>query len=645
MTRFSCVALGVFAFLISALAVTDAFYIPGVQPRYYAEGDEVHFWVNSLRSLQVLFPKEYYTLPFCRPSEIITKDESIGEIIWGDRIQNSLYVTNMKKNTNCTVLPNCDAVANTKTILSNIDDLEGSIEKGYRGFMNIDNLPVFGEVPPDLLAHCASVPKDMRHTFYRGYWIGTPSACTGKTLINNHLEFVIKYNHAPHDPNKFMVVGLKATPYSIKHSDDGLSCNADMSATGSALDYLTTDDVRGGAVVHWSYGVKWEKSDVIWATRWDEYLHSSVADSSPAFHWLYVCSSLVVVLMCAASVATILMRTLHKDFSRYNSPVLEDGEEESGWKLVHADVFRPPDRAPLLAALTGNGYQVLGMSAGTMLFALLGFLSPARRGALLSAVIFLFVFMSVVSGYVCGFLLKYFGRCEWKHIFFCGCAFPGAIVGVYTFANIINYSHGSSGTIPFSLLFILLSLWILISVPLTVLGASFSFRQESLANPVAVGRLAREIPPQTYMNRTLFLLVVPPIFPLCTIILELNFVLQALWSGQVYYVFGFLALVSFIWVIITALVTVFHLYYVLCRENHQWWWPAFFIPGGFGVPLFVYSIFFYMTQLAIHTFASSLLYFLYMGLISYAYGLAAGAVGLTSGIMFVRKIYGSIKVD
>ena len=38
---------------------------------------------------------------------------------------------------------------------------------------------------------------------------------------------------------------------------------------------------------------------------------------------------------------------------------LEEAQEESGWKLVHGDVFRPPSSHPmLLAVLAGSGVQV-----------------------------------------------------------------------------------------------------------------------------------------------------------------------------------------------------------------------------------------------------------------------------------------------
>ncbi len=59
---------------------------------------------------------------------------------------------------------------------------------------------------------------------------------------------------------------------------------------------------------------------------------------------------------------------------------LEDAQEESGWKLVHGDVFRPPSFSPmLLSIMCGTGMQVLAMTLSTITFALMGFLSPANR--------------------------------------------------------------------------------------------------------------------------------------------------------------------------------------------------------------------------------------------------------------------------
>lgn len=60
---------------------------------------------------------------------------------------------------------------------------------------------------------------------------------------------------------------------------------------------------------------------------------------------------------------------------------------------VHGDVFRPPGHSSLLASFVGTGVQLFGMALVTMIFALLGFLSPANRGGLMTAMLMMFVFM------------------------------------------------------------------------------------------------------------------------------------------------------------------------------------------------------------------------------------------------------------
>lgn len=94
-----------------------------------------------------------------------------------------------------------------------------------------------------------------------------------------------------------------------------------------------------------------------------------------------------VVIFLSGVVATIMTRTLYKDLQRYNEvsqltdeEQQERFEEETGWKLVHGDVFRPPARSSLFAVLVGTGAQIVAMTVVLLIFACLGFLSPANRG-------------------------------------------------------------------------------------------------------------------------------------------------------------------------------------------------------------------------------------------------------------------------
>lgn len=63
----------------------------------------------------------------------------------------------------------------------------------------------------------------------------------------------------------------------------------------------------------------------------------------------------------------IMVRTLRRDIARYNSDEgIEEALEESGWKLVHGDIFRPPRNSRLFAAIIGSGVQIFLMTLVTI---------------------------------------------------------------------------------------------------------------------------------------------------------------------------------------------------------------------------------------------------------------------------------------
>lgn len=62
-------------------------------------------------------------------------------------------------------------------------------------------------------------------------------------------------------------------------------------------------------------------------------------------------------------------------------------------------VFRPPPYVAFFSGLVGSGVQLLGCSMVTLFFALLGMLSPASRGALMTVSIVVWLCMGLVSGY------------------------------------------------------------------------------------------------------------------------------------------------------------------------------------------------------------------------------------------------------
>jgi transmembrane 9 superfamily member 2/4 len=634
-----------------------AFYVPGAKETSYKKGEAVPFNVNSLRSSSETFPISYHTMPFCQPKKLVAKAESIGEIIWGDRQYNSVYSAEMLKTVACMEVPDCNGIENTKLIREH-RKLEKMINNFYRVYMNVDNLPAFtnSSNPEALMTKCQEkLHKDESFVKQRGYPLGISKKCQKDgavgALLNNHLDFKIHYNFDSRSGSNsatpsYIVVGLEVEAFSIAWPSAG-TCTATSSIKEEASKHgpLSLSALKDeNKVVYWTYSYDWVKSDLKWATRWDWYL-SSAAAGEPANHIMSIMLSLVVVLFVGSSVFCLLLRALHKDFNRYNSEDPEDLQEETGWKLIHADVFRPPFHANWLAIFVANGCQTICTVAIVLIVAMLGFLSPSRRGALVSAMLFTAVFTSIIGGYVCGVLLQYLNCREWKHIFLCSLTLPGGLLIVYLFVSIINAAHGATTAVPFLTLITIVGLVVTVSLPLTLLGGSIAFRQQPITNPTRVGRLAREIPEQSLLNKPIFMFTFFPCVPLIVIIIEVYYIMQDIWAGQIYYSFGFLSLTALIWAMACALVTISCLYYVLCYENHRWWWVAYIVPGGAGLHMFALCLCFFVSQLNVVSFASSVLFFTYMGMLSYLYGLAAGAIGVITSIVFVRKIYSSIKID
>lgn len=54
------------------IVAADAFYLPGVAPREYGDGERVEIKVLKLSSPKTQLPYDYYSLPFCKPDEVST---------------------------------------------------------------------------------------------------------------------------------------------------------------------------------------------------------------------------------------------------------------------------------------------------------------------------------------------------------------------------------------------------------------------------------------------------------------------------------------------------------------------------------------------------------------------------------------------
>lgn len=214
---------------------------------------------------------------------------------------------------------------------------------------------------------------------------------------------------------------------------------------------------------------------------------------------------------------------------------LEEAQEESGWKLVHGDVFRAPETSPMLfSVLAGTGVQIFAMTIVAMVFAILGFLSPANRGGLLTAILLLFVFMGSFAGYYAARLYKLFGGKEWKkNTILTATLFPAVCAFVFVILDSLLYYEGASTAVPFGTLCALILLWFGISLPLVLVGSYFGFKKEVFEVPVRTNQIARHVPEQMWYTHPLFAIALGGILPFGAVCIELFFIMSALWLHQV----------------------------------------------------------------------------------------------------------------
>ncbi|KAL1497066.1 hypothetical protein ABEB36_008090 [Hypothenemus hampei] len=643
--------------LINALS-TECFYLPGLAPVNYCKREdeqatcksEVKLYVNRLNTEESVIPYEYSHFDFCVPHDDSKSPvENLGQVVFGERIRPSPYKIQFMKNESCTV------VCTKKYSDKNADDhlrlatLRRGISLNYKHHWIVDNMPV---------TTCFDT-KDNRIYCTTGFQMGCytrnrRSTCVPQIeeqdglYIYNHVDLTITYHSGMKEEwgNKFggnagRIISVKVVPRSIDHKAG--TCNLQNTEPLR----LTKDRLSDSKSLEitYTYSVTFIQNNLVkWSSRWDYILESMPYTN---IQWFSILNSLVIVLFLSGMVAMILLRTLYKDIARYNQiDNGEDAQEEFGWKLVHGDVFRPPRKGMLLSVLLGSGIQVFCMTLVTLAFACLGFLSPANRGALMTCAMVLYVLLGSPAGYVSARIYKSFGGEKWKsNVLLTSMLAPGIVFGLFFIMNIVLWAKGSSAAIPFSTLVGLLALWWLVSVPLTFVGAFFGFRKRAIEHPVRTNQIPRLIPEQTIYTQPLPGIIMGGVLPFGCIFIQLFFILNSIWSSQMYYMFGFLFLVFIILVITCAETTVLLCYFHLCAEDYHWWWRSYLTSGFTAFYLFLYCCHYFYTKLQIEDAASAFLYFGYTLIMVFLFNLLTGTIGFFACFWFIRKIYSVVKVD
>lgn len=177
--------------LVAALCSATAFYLPGVAPHDFKQGEHVDIKVNKLTSTRTQLPYEYYSLPFCQPTAMENVAENLGEVLRGDRIMNSEYDVKMGVEETCKIL--------CRKELTQVEVIEFSlrVEEDYRVHWVTDNLPSATKYVDETNPNKPVTIYDLGFPLgFRGS-SDIPGTKEGTNYLNNHLLITIKYHKDP----------------------------------------------------------------------------------------------------------------------------------------------------------------------------------------------------------------------------------------------------------------------------------------------------------------------------------------------------------------------------------------------------------------------------------------------------------------
>jgi transmembrane 9 superfamily protein 1 len=414
---------------------------------HYKEGEKITVYVNKVGPY--FNPQEtyhYYSLPVCRPNKVQHASLSLGEVLAGDRKAVSDYsigfLESFDEKTLCTV----------ELGQEEVDILREAIEDLYYFEFVFDDLPIRG-----FIGHLEEGPfLPHRH----------------KVSLWTHLLFTFEYN-----------------------GDQLVSAN--VSTMGKSP--LLLDDTDLPLKVTFTYSAKWFKSSVKYSERNSK--QEIFFPTTLEIHWLSIINSVVLVCLLLGFVILILLRVLRNDFSRYNMQDDEvDDQDDYGWKIISTDVFRFPPHKSLLAAVLGNGSQFLTLASAIIFLALLGVFNVHRHSSLNSTAVLLYAVTSGVCGFVSSSMFRKMGGRGWVwNIILSASLFAVPFFLIWSLVNSVAWYHLSTQALPFTTIFLIMLVWLLVGFPLNVLGGILGKNMASgFEAPCRTKNIAREIPPSPW---------------------------------------------------------------------------------------------------------------------------------------------------
>ena len=608
--------------------------------------------VNKLDSAQNLVPYEYGSFDFCEVSEESPDEdplENLGQVVLGERLRASPYNVSFRENIIDPRIVCSKTYTSDSSSQKKLQFLRDRIHEEYMQQWVIDNMPVTrcytildSEEPyctTQFPVGCYVTDEGQAHD---ACFISEKLRGKGETyIIFNAVKLTLHF-HRGTEP-EYTDGRLVRAQVRLDSCKD-VSCFDPMIIDSPSLREQFKDK-EFTLTVPYMYTVDFvEAEDIKWASRSDYILHPGRHTENN--HDLFDSYSGLIVGSLTVMVIVGILRLLYPD----RIVCRKKTRECVGWKLVHGDVFRPPQCAMLLSACAGSGAQLLVVAFVCLVLACLGFLSPPNRESLLTAALVLYAFTGCVAGYVSGRLYKMMGGLGWKSGAIMTALFvPGVCFTVFFILNLLFWRAGSSAAIPYTTLLALLCLWFGVSLPLTFFGAFFGFRKAFIGQPVHSKQILREIhhwicrrlPCQGFLKwltRPLPSSLLWGAMAFGYAWVHVYLVFDGIWVGEMYYLFGASVAYFCVLVLVCAEVSIVCCYSHLDVEYCRWWWRPFLCTGASAFYLLLYSLYYLVYKTSIAGGLSYLIFFGYTFIMVFLFWIVSGTIGFGACLLSVSKL-------
>ncbi|KAK9841340.1 hypothetical protein WJX74_004155 [Apatococcus lobatus] len=502
----------------------------------YEMHDQIRLFANKVGPFSN--PSEtyqYYNLPFCTPKDKEYKTEGLGEVLEGDRLVNTPYDIKFRVDKENEILCSRELTA------KDLRKFRKAVKKDYYFQMFYDDLPIWGFIGKVEKLMKSGEKPDLRYYLF------------------THIHFEILYN-----ANRVIELSVSTDPSKTVDITDGENI-----------------------IVDYTYSVKWHDTSIPYEKRMDKYSRYSFLPQHLEIHWFSIINSCVTVLLLTGFLATILMRVLKNDFIKYTrDDEAAEEAEETGWKYIHGDVFRPPPHLNLFCACVGTGTQMFVLTLCIFGLALIGMYYPYNRGALLTSCVVLYALTSGIAGYTAAVCYRILGGTNWvRNVVLTVALFCGPMLITFSVLNTVAIVYRTTAALPFGTICIIIVIWALVTFPLTVLGGIAGKNSKMEFNaPCRTTKYAREVPPLPWYRQTVPQMLMAGFLPFSAIYIELYYIFASVWGHKVYTIYPILFIVFIILVIVTAFITIALTYFQLAVEDHRWWWRSFMCGGSTGMP-------------------------------------------------------------